>query len=192
MTLPIILAAAGCLALLAGLFGGGFKAKEVEVPKITLLPRIFSSLIGLVLVGAAILAYFYVPSATPQGGPTVPPITPPVPTTTPIPDPEAFVRSYFNGLWQSRNYDFLWNSYLTPKFQAAAAPRGLQDFIQNWNKVQKIDINSVSISRQSDTSASTTVNLTFYYKNGNVSPDNPLTYDLTYNPSLATWQFDVH
>jgi hypothetical protein len=184
MTLPIILAAAGCLALLAGLFGGGFKAKEVEVPKISLWPRIFSSVIGLGLVAAAIFAYFYAPSATSPSVPT--------PATTPVPDPETFVRSYFDSLWQNRNYDFLWNNDLTAKFQSYAAPKGFQDYTQNWDKVQKIDINSVSVSRQSETRASVVANLTFYYKNGNISANNSISYDLTYNPSLATWQFDVH
>jgi hypothetical protein len=54
MTLPIVLTIAGCTALLVGLLGGGVKAKEIEVPKISLLPRIVSSLIGLVLIGIAI------------------------------------------------------------------------------------------------------------------------------------------
>jgi hypothetical protein len=57
MTLPIILGAAGCLALLAGLFGGGFKAKEIEVPYISSFPRILSTIVGLVLIGLAILIY---------------------------------------------------------------------------------------------------------------------------------------
>jgi len=50
MTLPIVLTAAGCIALLVGLFGGGVKAKEIEVPKLSILPRIFSSAIGIVLI----------------------------------------------------------------------------------------------------------------------------------------------
>ena len=54
MTLPIVLTIAGCAALLVGLFGGGVKAKEIEVPKISLLPRVISSLTGLALIGVAI------------------------------------------------------------------------------------------------------------------------------------------
>ena len=54
MTLPVILAIAGCAALLAGLFGGGVKAKEIVIPKLSTLPRILSSLAGLVLIGVAI------------------------------------------------------------------------------------------------------------------------------------------
>lgn len=54
MNLPVILAIAGCAALLAGLFGGGVKAKEIVVPKLSTMPRILSSLTGLVLIGVAI------------------------------------------------------------------------------------------------------------------------------------------
>ena len=54
MTLPVILAIAGCAALLAGLFGGGVKAKEIVIPKLSTLPRIFSCLAGLILIGVAI------------------------------------------------------------------------------------------------------------------------------------------
>ena len=43
MTLPIVLAIAGSIALLIGLFGGGVKAKEIEGPKLSIGPRILSS-----------------------------------------------------------------------------------------------------------------------------------------------------
>ena len=52
MTLPLVLTVAGCIALLVGLLGGGVKAKEIEVPRITVVPRIFSSVIGIALIWA--------------------------------------------------------------------------------------------------------------------------------------------
>lgn len=54
MNLPVVIAITGGVALLVGLFGGGVKAKEVVVPRLSTLPRIFSSLIGLILIGIAI------------------------------------------------------------------------------------------------------------------------------------------
>jgi hypothetical protein len=54
MTLPIVLAISGCIALLVGLFGGGVKAKEIEVPRISALPRISSGIFGIALIGIAI------------------------------------------------------------------------------------------------------------------------------------------
>jgi hypothetical protein len=52
MTLPLVLTVAGCIALLVGLFGGGIKAKEIELPTISIAPRIFSTVIGIALIWA--------------------------------------------------------------------------------------------------------------------------------------------
>ncbi|HEY9526797.1 MAG TPA: VCBS repeat-containing protein [Anaerolineales bacterium] len=75
LTVQLILAIAGCIALLIGLFGGGVKAKEIEVPKISASARIFSILVGAVLIGIAIR----LPN---------PPQTPEPPTATSIPATE--------------------------------------------------------------------------------------------------------
>jgi hypothetical protein len=58
MTLPIVLAIAGSIALLIGLFGGGVKAKEIEVPRISAASRIFSILSGVAMIGIAIWLSF--------------------------------------------------------------------------------------------------------------------------------------
>ena len=57
MTIQVVLAIAGCFALLVGIFGGGVQAKEVTVPKISTLTRITSSIIGVILIGIAIWLY---------------------------------------------------------------------------------------------------------------------------------------
>jgi hypothetical protein len=54
MTLPIVLAIAGSIALLVGLFGGGIKAKEIEVPTLSTLPRILLTVFGIALIGTGI------------------------------------------------------------------------------------------------------------------------------------------
>ena len=54
LTLPLILAIAGCVALLIGLFGGGVKAKEITIPKLSFLARFLSGLVGAALIGTAI------------------------------------------------------------------------------------------------------------------------------------------
>ena len=54
MTLPTILAMAGCIALLAGLFGGGITVKDLVIPKIANVARISSTIFGIALVGLAV------------------------------------------------------------------------------------------------------------------------------------------
>ena len=89
MDLPTVLAITGGIALLVGLFGGGIKAKEIEVPKIPVRPRIISSLVGLMLIGVAISLQDS-PGLTPP--PTATPDNPPEPApsqiipTTVLPD----------------------------------------------------------------------------------------------------------
>jgi hypothetical protein len=88
MTLPIVLTVAGCVALLVGLFGGGVKAKEIVVPKISILPRIFSIVmgIGLIWVGTQL-------SLIPDNSSPIPAETlaPEPPTAAPIPPTLALV-----------------------------------------------------------------------------------------------------
>src|SRR5215467_8088918 len=82
MTLPMILTVAGCIALLVGLFGGGVKAKEIEVPKISTWPRIFSSVSGIVLIWIGMRL-----SLLPDSSAVIPTATipPGIPTATLIP-----------------------------------------------------------------------------------------------------------
>lgn len=54
MTLPNVLAIAGSIALLVGLFGGGIKVKEIAVPTLPTLPRILLTVFGIALIGIAI------------------------------------------------------------------------------------------------------------------------------------------
>lgn len=107
MTVPIILAIIGGIALLIGLFGGGVKAKEIEIPKIPGWPRLFSTIVGIILLSVSIWLSRPLPPneiATPtppatapepdittpmwtptQPVPDTPTITPHLPTETPIP-----------------------------------------------------------------------------------------------------------
>lgn len=75
--IPLILVLAGCLALLTGLFGGGFTIKDYSIPKITALPRVMSGLAGMALIGGAMWLY-----ARPAG-PPVPAPTEATHTATP-------------------------------------------------------------------------------------------------------------
>jgi len=49
-----VIAAIGGIALLLGIFGGGIKAKEVDIPILPVPVRILSSVIGTILIGTAI------------------------------------------------------------------------------------------------------------------------------------------
>jgi hypothetical protein len=55
MSVETILTIFGGIALLVGIFGGGVKAKEIEVPLINTRVRIISAITGIVLITVAVL-----------------------------------------------------------------------------------------------------------------------------------------
>jgi hypothetical protein len=51
MTVSVVFAIAGVIAILFGIIGGGIKVKEIEVPLLSTRVRIITVIIGLVLIG---------------------------------------------------------------------------------------------------------------------------------------------
>jgi hypothetical protein len=86
LDLQIVLAIAGSIALLIGLFGGGVKAKEIEIPKIRVWPRILSGMVGVALIGTAIRLPSMAP-APEQPTTMLPPVEAPTPTEVPTDTP---------------------------------------------------------------------------------------------------------
>lgn len=54
MTVSVVFAIAGVMALLFGIIGGGVKVKEIEVPMLPMRVRIFTIIIGVALIGFTI------------------------------------------------------------------------------------------------------------------------------------------
>lgn len=54
MTVSVVFAIAGVIALLFGIVGGGIKAKEVEIPFLNSTARIITVVVGLVLIGITV------------------------------------------------------------------------------------------------------------------------------------------
>ncbi len=54
MTVEVVLAIAGVVALLTGILGGGIKAKEVEIPSIRTSIRVASTVVGVILIALSI------------------------------------------------------------------------------------------------------------------------------------------
>lgn len=58
MTLPTVFAIAGCVGILISIFGGGIRAKQIEIDRISKQTRIASGLIGALLIVLAIWLSF--------------------------------------------------------------------------------------------------------------------------------------
>ncbi len=112
-----------------------------------------------------------------------------MPRTT-LNTPEGFLRWYFAAVWNERNYQDLWDNYLTPAFKSRPDNGGLQDYAAWWNSVQRVDVNSVSVLQNDGTHAWVRVNLTFTMKDGRVVSNQEYDYDLLFDPTRQTWMFD--
>lgn len=82
MALILMIYITGCLGLLIGLFGGGLKAKELEVQKIPVSVRIFSSVFGVILIGVAVMQATHQTEVLSQVGTPMIPITGNTPVST--------------------------------------------------------------------------------------------------------------
>src|SRR5512137_649218 len=83
MTVPTALVIAGLIALFIGIVGGGIKAKGVEVPQVSPIPRAVAVAAGLVFLGLGLWLYF-------PGGTIIKPVaTPAIPMSTATPAPSS-------------------------------------------------------------------------------------------------------
>jgi hypothetical protein len=119
-----------------------------------------------------------------------PPLLPPSGTQTGAQDPVEFANWYFARVWNERDYQNLWDNYLTASFKANVGSGLFDDYVWWWNTVERVDVNSVDVLENNDVVASVRVDLTFHMKDGRVIQNQIYTYDLLYDPSRATWMFD--
>jgi hypothetical protein len=104
--------------------------------------------------------------------------------------PEGFLRWYFAAVWTDRNYQDLWDNYLTPSFKARPNAGGLEGYEAWWNSVQQVDVNSVTVLENDGTHAWVRVNVTFHMMDGRVISNQEYDYDLFFDAARQTWMFD--
>lgn len=109
---------------------------------------------------------------------------------TGLQDPAQFVRWYFGDIWTARDYQQLWENYLTPKFQTTVSPGGFSEYVQWWESVDHVVVNSVTVLQNDGTRAWVRVNLSFYLKDGRVLENRDYDYGLLYDATRHTWMFD--
>lgn len=120
-----------------------------------------------------------------------PRLFPPVPVTG-IQDPSEFARWYFARVWQERDYQNLWDNYLTPSYKTNVGSGIFEDYAGWWNTVERVDVNSVDVLENNGTIAWVRVNLTFRMQDGRVLSNEVYDYVFLYDPSRGTWMFDFN
>jgi hypothetical protein len=120
---------------------------------------------------------------------------PPVVYPTPIPvwSPayaDQFVQYYFQRI-NARDYTTTW-SLLTEAFKNAVngeTTGGFTGYSTYWNSVQRVDIQSVSVTSWSTNYATVLVNMTYFYLNGYINASTQV-YHLYFDAWRSTWMFD--
>jgi hypothetical protein len=100
MTVPVVLAIAGVVTLFLGVWGGGIKAKEIEIPPAAPKARLIAGIIGLIFIGISIRLSLPTSNDGQQASPATPttvtvtgttitatPLLSSTSTTTPFPSP---------------------------------------------------------------------------------------------------------
>jgi len=107
-----------------------------------------------------------------------------------VQDPAGFARWYFTRVWNERDYQNLWDNYLTASYKANVGSGLFEDYVVWWDSVGRVDVNSVDVLENNGVDASARVNLTFHMKDGRVVQNQVYTYDFLNDPSRNTWMFD--
>ena len=137
-------------------------------------------------------------TALPGGRNTkAPPLLPQTPTptfaqapATGMPSPAEFADWYFTRVWTERDYQNLWDNYLTPSFKANVGSGLFEDYVFWWNSVQRVDVNAVDVLQNNGSDAWVRVNLTFHMMDARVVENQIYEYDFLYDSSRGTWMFD--
>lgn len=87
MTVPVVLAIAGVVALFLGIWGGGIKAKEIEIPPAPPKARLIVGIVGFVFIGISI--WLSIPNASNLQTPPFENPTSAIPSPTAINGAEA-------------------------------------------------------------------------------------------------------
>jgi hypothetical protein len=103
-------------------------------------------------------------------------------------DPVSFVRWYFSAVWQTRDYDSLWDLQ-TPAFQRANSSGSFSDYTNWWDSVSYVTVHSASLAHKTSSTASVNVVLSFKLKSGKVLSHQSYTYSLVYDEGMRSWKF---
>ena len=115
----------------------------------------------------------------------------PVFTTTVLQDPSEFARWYFTRVWNERDYQNLWDNYLTPSYKANVGSGLFADYVGWWNSVARVDVIAADVLQNNGRDAWVRVNLTFHMQDGRVVDNQVYDYDFLYDPGRGTWMFDA-
>ena len=101
--------------------------------------------------------------------------------------PNQAVINYYNTI-NNGNYIASWNQ-LTPKFQREKSNNRYSEYINWWNQVQRVEIETAKTTTSTSNTATVEVQLKYHMKAGRVIP-NAHSFKLVWNQEQKSWNFD--
>lgn len=102
-------------------------------------------------------------------------------------NPEQAVKEYYD-LINNQNYETAWQK-LSPEYQRARAKNGFKNsYVAWWELIDRVEINQASLVSRGADSAKVNAELTYYKKNGDITPES-LQVFLVWDNSHG-WIFD--
>jgi hypothetical protein len=133
----------------------------------------------------------FTPTPVKLSGTAETPVLPPTPTATPgLPDPAEFIQYYYINI-ADQNYDLTW-SLLSEDFVSrnnSPSQGGYDAYVKWWQKVSRVDVESVEILAQEGDTVTVQVDAVFYYASGSQSTEH-LKYQLIFDAAQGTWLFN--
>ena len=94
-------------------------------------------------------------------------------------------------MWNERDYQNLWDNYLTASFKANVGSGLFGDYVFWWDSVERVDIHAVDVLENNGIDAWVRLDLTFHMKDGRVVQNQVYEYDFLFDSSRGTWMFDA-
>jgi hypothetical protein len=221
INLALLLGITGCVALLAGLFGGGFKAEQVEIPKISGSSRVFSAIIGLgLIIGSAVI---FLKTSAPVAAPPSPAAVPvalsspqpptsatntlPPPTATSTepstapaqlpsasPTPDATTACGAVGLYFANILHGRYDAawvMLTQRYQRQNYPKGLDQARGIWRSYMSIDLKNPRPAPTGSHSTDCTVDETVQFQSGQTKTLPGTVWHMHLDTSNTDWMIDA-
>ncbi|MEA5596671.1 serine/threonine-protein kinase [Rivularia sp. UHCC 0363] len=103
------------------------------------------------------------------------------------PSPSQAVTDYYTTI-NNRNYSSSWNQ-LSPRFQRNKSNNSYSEYIDWWNKVQRVAVEQAKTVSTSSNTATVEVQMKYYLKSGRVIADAQQ-FKLVWNATQQNWNFD--
>lgn len=102
-----------------------------------------------------------------------------------VQSPAQFVQDYYSFI-SSGDYQKSW-SMLSQHFKDTYNASGYQPYADWWSKVKAVEVLSANVENQDSNSANLSVELKYYYQNGQIDTYDLMSFTLVFDSGINDW-----